>query len=88
MSNIPIIFSVLILTVENCCGVPNENVVVLIVDDIDFLVFFNKKYVGLPPEVEKIDTSVGSPELETEKSIGSYIKKLTLGNVDDLTVEF
>jgi hypothetical protein len=65
-----------------------ENRNVLIVEDIDFLVFFNKKYVGLPPEVEKIDISVGSPELETEKSIGSSIKNEIFGLVTDFTCAF
>jgi len=34
---------VLIVTVENCTGAPKLKVVVLIVDEIAFLVFFNKK---------------------------------------------
>ena len=58
-------------------GEPNENVFVLIVEDIDLRVFFNKKDVGLPPDTSYIEISVGSPELDTEKSTGSAIKNET-----------
>jgi hypothetical protein len=86
MSKIPTIFEVFISTVENLTGDPNEKVVVLIVEEIDLRVFFSKKYTGFPPDISYTVISVGSPELDTEKSTGSEIKK-DIPFVDE-TVEF
>jgi len=73
ISNIPIILSLFIITVGNCCGLPNENVVVLIVADTASTSFFNKKNVGLPDDIWYTVISVGSEELETEKSTLSWV---------------
>ena len=79
-------FEVLNSTVENFTGEPNENVFVLIVEEIALRDFFSKKYVGFPPDISYTVTSVGSPELETEKSTGSFIRN-EVPFVDE-TVEF
>ena len=50
-SNIPTKLEAFNSTVENLTGEPNEKVVVLIVEDIALRDFFNKKYVGLPPDI-------------------------------------
>ena len=59
--------------VSNFTAFVNTNCSVLIVADIAFLVFFNKKYVGLTPDIWYTDTTVGSRELDAEKSIASSI---------------
>ena len=51
MSNILIILSPVILIVGNCWGVVKVKVSVLMVADIAFLFFFNKKYAGAAPNV-------------------------------------
>ena len=59
-------------TVENCSGIPNVKVVVLIVEEIAFLDFLKRKNVGLPlPSTLYTVTSVGSPDEDTLKSTGS-----------------
>jgi hypothetical protein len=51
-SNILIILEPSIVLVSNLTGDPKLNVTVLIVADIAFLSFLNKKNVGLPPDTE------------------------------------
>jgi len=74
----PIILVSLIFLSSNLFAALNVNDVVLIVADIAFLVFFNKKYVGLSPEIWYTDVVVGFNDPDAEKSITSSIKNFIL----------
>jgi hypothetical protein len=71
MSIIPAILALLIVTVENSTGDPNEKLVALIVPDVALRVFLSKNLLGWLPTTLYIVISVGSVELDTLKSIGS-----------------